>query len=514
MKDSFTRSMAFLHTWGGLVIGWLLFSIFFTGALSVFYEEITSWATPQLHVVQPISRSEAIEQGARRLADIAPTSRLWRIVPPDGRDRALELQWRGEDGKTATRRINPATGEAAVSTAGGNMFIRYHYRLHMDRDKQPLGFWIIGFAGIAMLVACISGIVIHKRLFRDFFLFRSKSSRQRKWTDAHNVLSVLPLPFHILITLSGLLVYYWLYMPAGVGTLYDGSAQSFRDEVTYSAYRNYDQPAGAPATAYPIGRMIAHAEALIGRDDIASVYIKDPGRRTAVVEVWGRRDTNITQQVDRVRFDGSDGRVLQSVTSRPPVITTQSFLVGLHFALFGGTPMRWLYLVCGLAGAGTIASGLILFVIKRRERRGAEPANLIWAERLNVGAIMGPVIASIASLWAMRLLPQDLGERQYWETTVFFAAFGLAALVALATRPRRGWTLLLQMGGLLCIGLPMADLAAPPALLPQAMLRGDGALAGVEIVAMLGGILMLALARRSIGTNNLPARPRRTVEAT
>jgi uncharacterized iron-regulated membrane protein len=497
MKESFTRSMAFLHTWGGLITGWLLFSIFFTGALSVFYEEITSWATPQLHQVRPIGRIEAIERGVAELERIAPGSRLWRIVAPDERERALELQWRDEDGKTQTRRINPATGETAVSTIGGSMFIRYHYRLHLDREKEPIGFWIVGFAGIAMLVMAVSGIVIHKRIFRDFFLFRSGSSRQRTWTDAHNVLSVLPLPFHILITLSGLLVYYWLYMPAGVATLYDGKAQSFRDEITYSAYRTYDAPAGPAATAVPIGRLLAHAEALIGRDDLASVYIKDPGTRTAQVEIWGRRDTHITQQVDRVRFDGSSGRVLESVTSRPPVITTQSFLVGLHFALFGGSPMRWLYFVCGLAGAGTIASGLLLFVIKRRDRRGPAPAALDWAERLNVGAIMGPIAASIASLWAMRLLPADLAARTSWETTSFFAAFALSVLVAVALPPRKAWPLLLQGSGLLCLALPLADLAAPTALAPLAILRGDWALASVEIVAILGGLLLLTLARRS-----------------
>ena len=159
---------------------------------------------------------------------------------------AAIARWRcsgaDETGKTQVRRIDAATGATVAEPVGGRMFIRYHYRLHLDRDAQPIGFWIVGLAGIAMLVACISGIVIHKRIFRDFFVFRPGCSGQRRWTDAHNILSVLPLPFHILITISGLLVYHWLYMPAGVAALYDGSAKTFRDEITYSRYRDYEAP--------------------------------------------------------------------------------------------------------------------------------------------------------------------------------------------------------------------------------------------------------------------------------
>ena len=48
MKQTLTQSMAWLHTWGGLIVGWLLFVIFLTGSLAVFDQEIDNWMQPEL----------------------------------------------------------------------------------------------------------------------------------------------------------------------------------------------------------------------------------------------------------------------------------------------------------------------------------------------------------------------------------------------------------------------------------------------------------------------------------
>jgi uncharacterized iron-regulated membrane protein len=47
MKNTFTQSMAWLHTWAGLIFGWLLFAIFVTGTLAVFDKELNHWMQPK-----------------------------------------------------------------------------------------------------------------------------------------------------------------------------------------------------------------------------------------------------------------------------------------------------------------------------------------------------------------------------------------------------------------------------------------------------------------------------------
>ena len=46
MLNNFRLSMAWVHTWFGLVLGFVLMVVFFFGSLSVFDREIDRWAVP------------------------------------------------------------------------------------------------------------------------------------------------------------------------------------------------------------------------------------------------------------------------------------------------------------------------------------------------------------------------------------------------------------------------------------------------------------------------------------
>ena len=70
MEKSFTQRMDWLHTWFGLVLGWLAFALFLTGTIAVFWFEIQHWAQPELH-------------GAKMLSTRAPA--VQRRLSPEGR---------------------------------------------------------------------------------------------------------------------------------------------------------------------------------------------------------------------------------------------------------------------------------------------------------------------------------------------------------------------------------------------------------------------------------------------
>ena len=45
----------------------------------------------------------------------------------------------------------------------------------------------------------MSGIVTHKKIFRDFFTLR-RAKGQRSWLDGHALVAVAALPYHLVIT--------------------------------------------------------------------------------------------------------------------------------------------------------------------------------------------------------------------------------------------------------------------------------------------------------------------------
>ena len=58
-REGFRQAMSWLHTWAGLVLGWLLFAIFLTGTLSFFKTELNLWMRPELHGMPPATADVA-----------------------------------------------------------------------------------------------------------------------------------------------------------------------------------------------------------------------------------------------------------------------------------------------------------------------------------------------------------------------------------------------------------------------------------------------------------------------
>ena len=63
-QPSLTQSMSALHTWAGLVLGWLLFAIFLTGTLAVFDRELNWWMQPELQDRQ-VDQASAVQVAQR-----------------------------------------------------------------------------------------------------------------------------------------------------------------------------------------------------------------------------------------------------------------------------------------------------------------------------------------------------------------------------------------------------------------------------------------------------------------
>src|SRR5262245_8980726 len=225
MEKSFTQRMSWLHTWFGLVLGWVAFALFLTGTLSVFWLEIQHWAEPELHGAKMLSTPATVQYSLDYLQKVAPDSKRWSVYMPDfNRHPMLLLHWLDEnDAQQFVRLVPDGSGrEIKTVTTGGRFFVDFHWTFNRAMpDLQGRTFkWtymLSGFVGLAFLIGSITGLVIHKKIFRNFFTFRRDAKvEQTRWLDAHNVLGVLAWPFLFMIVLSGLVFYCYLYIPTGM----------------------------------------------------------------------------------------------------------------------------------------------------------------------------------------------------------------------------------------------------------------------------------------------------------
>lgn len=518
MRDNLRQAMGWLHTWCGLVTGWLLCAIFMTGTLSVFREPITHWmkAEPVLpsasQPAQPVGPAIMAQRAVDYLAQHAQGARLWHIELPTRPGAALRLAWNGDEGGEQ-RAFDPASGALLPGpwgreTDGGRHFMVFHYSLQAGMT----GFWIVGVVSMAMLVALVSGVIVHKRIFSDFFTFRPNKG-QRSWLDAHNATGVLALPFLFMITLTGLCIFYASYMPLPLRLAYgagDGAYERMQQVLMHAPAQPQREHGGQPATLPAMAPLLRQAQALTG-SEVSMLLVEHPGDSSMVLRLYGRETDDgasgsIRNERAMVLFDGVTGALLQLRLPDPQMRqsaghATHSVVEHLHFARFGGWTLRWLYFLSGLAGTVLMASGTILYLVKRRQKSAREFGSATarvyrCIEVLNTVAISGAALACIAYFYGNRLLPVSIDARGTWEVRIFLLAW-LAAAIHAALRPRAaGWREQWSLCALLCCALPLLNVATTGRHLGSYALQGDWQGAGVELVSLCLGALMCCVARK------------------
>ncbi len=479
MKGSLRQSMTWLHTWSSITAGWILFAIFFTGTLAFFRAEITHWMQPELHVSTPSENSA--EVGYQYLLNKAPDAKEWSISLPTERSETVSVSWRygnerGREQLFAQRsQLDASTGEdlAPRDTAGGNFLYRFHFELYAM--PRWLGETLVGIVSMMMLIGIVSGVIMHRKIFADFFMFRPKK-KLLSWIDGHVLASVLALPFHLMITFSGLLLLGGTLLPwngngGGHGGPPEGGAPQERG--------------GRPAevvNAEPIAPHINHSALLAPIMAKASAHwgvpvdritIKNPGKENTTFTVSGANRVELSAGRggnSGLVFNASGERISEDPASTAPNTTqaVYNYMDMLHQARFADSVTRWLLFFAGILGTLMVGTGSILWVEKRAKKQmGLKGFELVRGT--NIGAIAGLMVATGAYFWSNRLIPADMAMRSDWEVRVFFIAWLACVIAGLLRRDRMGWLWQTAAAAALFSLLPVLDVVTSPVGVPDAL---------------------------------------------
>ncbi|MNR77855.1 PepSY-associated TM helix [compost metagenome] len=478
-------SMAWLHTWVGLLAGWILYAMFLTGSISYFREELTQWMQPEIPALAATHDALSTTQhGMQILQAIAPDNAQWTIELPGARGNTAYAMWLDGDGFERIA-YDPLSGKRYTprATAGGEFFYYFHFSLHYF--PRTLGRWITGFCAMLMLIAIVSGIIIHKKIFTDFFTFRWGKG-QRSWLDAHNAFSVLGLPFHLMISYTGLIMLMFMYMPWGRDVALTTNTERAALTAEMRAFLTPAPRSGNAMPLAPLDQMFAAADQRWGAANVERVIIANPGGASARIMLVRGNAKRVSVTPQYLLFEASKGKLLEAKDQASAAAESWGLMYGLHMGRFADTVTRWLYFIISLAGTAMVATGLVLWTVKRRQKlRTAtmSPFGLKLVERLNLACIAGLSIAMSSYLWGNRLLPVDMLQRAAWEIHVFFIVWGLALLHACVRPLQRAWSEQLWLATALLALLPV--LAAVTS--PQASFSAidNGALG----LALLHGVL-------------------------
>jgi uncharacterized iron-regulated membrane protein len=538
MFQNYRHAMTWLHTWFGLVLGFVLIVVFFFGALSVFDREIDRWAIPASRfepqpmpsfdrVLKPVfERLQPSAQSLERVRDRVdgPLPEHFDMPSRWGaytthRDPVLSVfagfavpnAKEPDTFAFGNRTIDPRTGAAFPEDRlkiGSRFFYPLHYSLNLH--WKGLGTWIVGLAALVMLAALVSGVIMHRKFFREFFTFRPKKSTQRSALDLHNMTGVLALPFHFFFAFTGLVIFAGVYFPVTHTQL--EPLHELHEQLEAAETGLPHERAGVAAPLASVDAMVQEAQRRWAAKGMAGevgfLGLQHVGDANGYVSIYRAGTDRIALTGEGIHFKASTGEVLREDPPRSAVDSVNTFLTGLHLQHFRHWLLRWLYLFGGLMGCVCIATGFIFFVEKRKKqhaRQGTQGSRGVDA--LAVTTVTGMLVATVSMLIANRLLPETLPAgwppRGDLEQYLFWAAWGLAMAHAFLRsgpvaqgRANPAWREQCWAVAVLAVLAAVLNGVTTGDTLFKTLLDGDWPVAGVDAMLLATAVLATVAARR------------------
>lgn len=493
MKETFFRCMTWLHTWSGLLVCWVLFLVFFAGTAAYYRSEISLWMQPEVHQAvpsNPLLSEKALTAALTQLEQKA-AGKTWNITLPSDRLPVMSYSWSdpqrggGRRGGNAERYfLDPVTAEPLANpraTRGGDFFYRLHFDLHYMSAITAR--WIVGFCSMFMLLAIISGIVIHKRIFKDFFSFRPGKG-PRTWLDGHAASSVLSLPYHLMITYTGLITLMFVYMPWGAQSSY-GNMEAFFDD--WNQQTEVVQKSGETAPLVSTAVLAERLQALMQQQTLRFMRIEHAGDSNARIVVTPQLGRALMEGRPAIILDGVTGEILQQ---GPQEITAgreaQNLMIALHTGRFAAPWLRFLFFVAGVSGCFMIATGAMMWATKLRQKQKGKTSFGLWlVDKLNAATFAGVPIGLACYLYANRFIPAALAERADWEMHSFFVGWLVVTLIMLFGSSRQAWARIFTLTALLYGLLPVLNAVTSEFNLISNIARQHYPLAGFDVMLLV-----------------------------
>ena len=455
-----------VHIWIGIVSGLMLFIAFYAGSITMFEKPLERWATPPstLSAAPPLERADALVE-AVLAAHPQAAARYFVSVQPAA-DQPARVYWQ-ERGKGRREFKEYGASFAADGSLQVEQTRKAPVAQLVDTLHQLVGLpfpdavsrMVMGAVALAYAVALVSGlIVLLPTIAKDVFALRIGKNIKRMWLDVHNALGLFSLPFHIVIALTSMVfAFHDQFYDAQEAVVYPEGIQWGEHEDAPIGERLLPTPEllrrvelqlpGFEVYGFGFQRdQEGHVEASVSGLDLRHGTRARTNMQTHLDPYTGQVDTHDLPG----RMDGWDEAV--------------NAFFALHFGSFGGNPVRWLYVLMGLAGAVLFYSGNLLWVeSRRRKRRGAETPvqkRSAWALGcLTVGVSLGCVAGISATLAAAKWLPALVGDLKAWHTGIYYAVFVAAVVWAFARGASRGAVELLVVSAALTLLIPLSSLA-------------------------------------------------------
>ena len=377
-----------IHSWTGLIFGWLLFAVCLTGTLVVYKFPLKALDNPSI-VSAPADDRIGPDGALSAFRQEYPAMQPKVVAVPSDIYSIHQYTVVAErpDGSSHRYWVDPQTGgvRAELESEFADFVLRLHANLFLG---QP-GRWLVGLLGMAMLLSAVTGLWFHwRRLRRDLFNFRLGAHARKAWGDLHKVFGVWAFPFHIIIALTGA----WLGIESLIGIR---ASDSSPIEIV----------GAGPGNPRPIAEIVAKAVAL--RPDFTPTHINMTayGKAGATIRVQGDLPGHrfVQRGQTMLVFDADSAAHLQTVDRTEQGLGRRllAMVRPLHYGYFWAFWGELLYFLLGIASTLLVMSGMLIWADREkrkvRRHRGEAATRM---ERANA-AVMGGLLLALSAFAAL-----------------------------------------------------------------------------------------------------------------
>ncbi|WP_426162539.1 PepSY-associated TM helix domain-containing protein [Pseudoduganella sp. R-34] len=374
MSPKITRRWAWIHKWSSLVCTVFMLLLCLTGLPLIYHHEIGHVMgyeteapempanTPKANIDDIIAAGKALYPGKimMYMSQEADEPNIWNLTLGD----------HPTDENFKPVAVDARTAKVLAQHNFEDTFLGVMFHLHVDLYAGLWGKLFLGFMGLLLVVAIISGVVLYAPFMRklDFGTVRRDRAPRLKWLDMHNLLGIVTLVWALVVGATGmintwadLLLKYW---------------QVTEMAEMVAPYKNLPPPSTLASMQDSMQRALAAEPGMkIG-------FIAFPGTPFTSAHHYGifmRGDQALTSRLYKpVLVDAQTAQVTDN-RDLPWYLTALLISQPLHFGDYGGQAMKLLWALLDIATIIVLGSGLYLW-LKRGVVAGANAAPADMAE--------------------------------------------------------------------------------------------------------------------------------------
>jgi uncharacterized iron-regulated membrane protein len=376
MRVRTIRGWYVVHRWTSLVSTLFLLMLCITGLPLIFHEEIDH-ALGYRASAPALSAADSIPALASVDAMIADARRrhpgdVMQFVVREPDEPNIWYIRMGESPNgaiTAYDAYDARTGKLINRYPLDEGVVNVLLRLHVDLFAGLKGTLFLGFMGVLLVVAIVSGVVLYSPFTGriSFGTVRTGRSRRLRWLDLHNVLGIVTAVWLLVVGATGVV--------NALATPIFTRWQATQLAALTAPYRDLPQ---ATRTA-PVDSVLSTASA--ARPDAALSFLAFPGTAFASPHHYVAFMHGTTAATSRlltpVLIDAGNASFVAGA-DLPWYVSSLLLSQPLHFGDFGELPLKVLWALLDVLAIVVLVSGLVLWV-KRRDRSFEEWLRILAA---------------------------------------------------------------------------------------------------------------------------------------